>query len=314
MVETGSSDKLMFTRQDLRNSTNFLEGDYNGINPRKFYRSLKRSLEEIQSNGNFKYNTKGEDDVDLKITKEGVGDKTGQVVGRILATSTPEPVGVINVQYRVNSPWIILAGSVLFIIGILLLELLFLFVSLIIIFYGYSKFSEMSTFQFPVQSLDNIRILMSGEVSERTVKQNDECITDIFANMSVIYSVNSVLTLPSDKIMTLSNHKADMVIKTLKQWYHENNGMDLDHNEGFIHDIMNAYSKPDPEYFRSLLNRIQYYVSSDIDLIIKYNEFLKSKIVDNTHLNRGNDALMSELRKLSENVDIFVKREGLNKV
>jgi len=89
-----------YSRQDLRKATRFTDGDYRGINPREFYRRLKRRLEEIQTKNDFKYETIGTQDSDLDIISEEVGQKTGRLDGRLMAESDWGMLGTGKIEYK----------------------------------------------------------------------------------------------------------------------------------------------------------------------------------------------------------------------
>jgi len=104
-----------YTRQDLRKATRFVEGDYRGINPREFYRRLKRRLEEFQVANDFKYQTFGDQREDLNILSENVGEKTGRVEGRQVAESDWELIGNGSLEYKPYGPH----GALALIVGLL---------------------------------------------------------------------------------------------------------------------------------------------------------------------------------------------------
>ncbi|MFB6135070.1 MAG: hypothetical protein ABEJ55_08790, partial [Halanaeroarchaeum sp.] len=101
---SGDSTVPTYSRQDLRKATRFVEGDYKGINPREFYRRLKRRLEEIQTANDFKYETRGDQRSDLRIISEEVGEKTGRVEGRLIAESDWELLGEGSIEYKPYGP------------------------------------------------------------------------------------------------------------------------------------------------------------------------------------------------------------------
>lgn len=311
IFEQKKTESLNFTRQDLRASMNFFEGDYKAINPRRFYRSLKRSLEEIKGSNGFKYTTDGDQETDLKILKESVGEKTGQVQGRIQATATPEPLGSIRIDYSPNSPIILVVGSSLAILSLFFLDIGILLTGLIIAGFGYFKYIEKSQFLFPVQSKDGIRILMTGEVSERTINQNGESVTDIFADMSVIYSINSAFSIPINDFKSLDKQKRATIVRMLVKWYNQNSVEIISIHDGFFDDLRLVFDADDGYQDMKTVEEVQQRIQNNNRLTSGFNQFISSKLVEGYKEVNDNETLMNELKDLSDNMRVFVSREGI---
>lgn len=311
-----SNEGLSYTRQDLRKATKFVEGDYTGINPRQFYRTLKRSLEEIQSGSDFKYQTLGNQDRDFDISSEEVGSKTGTVEGRLMAESDWEFIGNGTLEYKPYGPhgalgiitsilFILVAGiqsAALGVIGILGL-----------LGSGYLYF-QTETGEFPVIRRDAIRALMSGEVSERTLTGDDESHTDIFANMSVIYAGDTfanVYTGELDELdwthrRALMNHVKKSCNQIVRQEQHRNV------DDGFMGHLK-AWTDRSVRSHRSTISTLQSQLNSNFDVRTSYTDLLLEQLpapVRNdieTHQNE----LLDDLEELAEDMEVYVDREGL---
>lgn len=314
------SQVLDYSRQSLRKATKFVEGDYSGINPRQFYRSLKRSLEEIQAGGDFKYVTSGSQDSDLRIESEQVGEKTGRVTGRLRADSDPREVGHGQLEYRKYGPHGaagLVVGGLLFLLG-LASEISIAIIGLLLLLAGGYLYFQKEIGEFPVQREDVIRALMTGEVSERTIDEEGESRTDIFANMSVIYAGDAFLTVSLSGLEEMNWTLRRSVTNQVNKWYNqvvENEEDMIAVQEGFMADL-SAWSNKSLESDRSTVSQRQNTINSNFNMRIQYTNILMDQLPNHLQdeLAEHQEALLNELESLSDDMDIYVEREGLERV
>jgi hypothetical protein len=211
-----------YTRQELRKASKFVEGDYSDINPREFYRNLKRSIEEIQDESGFKYQTQGDPNADFEIESESVGQKTGTVEGRLVAQSDWLEIGTGVLEYRPYGPH----GAVGIVVGLLLAvfgmgsgEVALLGIALAVAG-GYYYF-QTETDEFPICRQDSIRVFITGEVSERTVDSSSETRTEMVANMSVVFSGDTYMAVETSRLDELDWTLRRKLVNQVKQWYNE---------------------------------------------------------------------------------------------
>lgn len=316
----GNDSGLSYSRQSLRKATKFVEGDYNGINPRQFYRSLKRSLEEIQEGGGFKYSTYGTQERDLSIESEQVGQKTGRVRGRLMATSEPRDVGQGQIEYRPYGPH----GAASLVIGVLVFLLGFsssttlAFAGLLSMVGGGYLYFNTDTGEFTVQREDVIRTLMTGEVSERTIDSGEETVTDIFANMSVIYAGDAFLNVATSDLAEMDWTLRRAVVRQVNEWYNmvvedESNRVQIE--QGLVSEL-SSWSNRSLESDRSTIAQRQDVINRNFEMRIQFSELLMDRLPDHVRddLSNHQEGLLDELESLSEDMEIYVDREGLQKV
>lgn len=309
---------LNYGRQDLRKATKFTEGDYTGINPRQFYRTLKRSLEEIQEAGDFKYRTIGSQDTNLEIESEDVGQNTGTVTGRLAAVSDWSEIDSGSLEYKPYGPHGaagIVIGLLLILIGIgdLTIGLLGL---LITIGSGYLYF-QTEEGDFPVHRQDAIRALMSGEVSERTIESGTETRTDIFANMSVIYAGDTFVNVYSEDFDDLDWTLRRAITNQVKSWYNQlaDDMMERENvSEGFVAQLK-SWSNRSLQSDRNKVQGLQDQLNDDFGKRLEYTRILLDQLPSETRdeLEDHQESLLDELEDLAEDMDVYVKREGLQK-
>ena len=73
-----------YQTQDLRDATHTVEFDYKGIDPRTYFRRLRRHIQRVQTQDGYKYRTYESAD-DPLISAEPVGSLSGRVSGRLIA-------------------------------------------------------------------------------------------------------------------------------------------------------------------------------------------------------------------------------------
>ena len=314
---------LTYTRQDLRNATRFLEADYAGINPRQFYRRLKRQLEEIKEDGDFKYETKGDQSRHFSIDSEEVGEKTGTVEGRLAAVSDSRHIGHAEIEYRPRGSHGALAGLVgalLLILdlgaGTIILGLL----GIVGILGGGYLYLNTETMEIPLQRKDVLRTLLSGEVSERTIEDNGESRTDIFANMAVIYAGDTFVTVNlSDEFTELSWVEQRETARQVRRWYNSVIESDpefepsdrLDVSSGFVYQLTGWGDRSEQSH-REEIYGLQGTVISQFSRRLEYTDVLLNELSSQTRneLEKHQNGLLDELEGLAEDMDVYVDREG----
>lgn len=313
---SGGDKILGYDRQDLRKATKFTEGDYTAINPRQFYRTLKRTLEEIQEGGDFKYQTAGSQETDLEIESEEVGAKTGTVNGRLMATSDWREVESGELEYKPYGPHGavgIVTGFLFLLLGLSSTILGVLGVAMIL-GSGYLYFQSESG-EFPIHRQDAIRILMTGEVSERTIETDSETRTDIFANMSVIYAGDTFVNVQPEVLDELNWTLRREITTQIKKWYNEtidNPEEEEDVSTGFVANLTswaNRSARSDITTVRNLQNAL----NEDFENRLEYTDTLLNQLPEDTRdeLAEHQDSLLLELEDLAEDMDVYVEREGL---
>lgn len=312
---------LDYSRQSLRKATKFVEGDYNGINPRQFFRSLKRSLEEIQEGGDFKYTTHGTQESDLSIESEQVGEKTGRVRGRLMAASEPREVGEGQIEYKPYGPHGaagLVIGIFIFLIGLASDPVTLGGFGLLILIGGGYIYFQTDTGKFPVQREDIIRVLITGEVSERTIEEDMETRTDIFANMSVIYAGDAFLNVSLSGLEDMPWTLRRNVTIQVNKWYNqvvENEENMIEVQEGFVAEL-SAWANRNLESDRGTIMQRQQAINNDFDMRMQYTDILMEQLPNQIRdeLTEHQESLLDELESLSEDMDIYVEREGLERV
>lgn len=320
VVMSRKGGELGFSRQKLRKATKFVEGDYRGINPRSFYRKLKRSLEEIQDSNGFKYDTEGDQKKDLKIVSEDVGQKTGTVEGRLKATSDWIQVGDGVLEYRPYGPH----GAAGLVVGIscLLIGLsgggaAWTVLAILTGGAGIFGYLQEEKGEFPIIRQDMIRVLVTGEVSERTREGEEETRTDIFANMSVVFAGDVLVAVDQGELDELDWPFRRELIKQVKKWHNqvvETEQEELTIEEGFVWQLKGITDRSADEHLRQLHAAQNKFVSDDrftyrFDFANLLEEQLPPEMQEKLKTYEGD--LMDELEHLAENVDVYVEREGL---
>lgn len=308
---------LDYTRQDLRKATKFVEGDYSGINPRQFYRTLKRSIEELQEGNDFKYQTYGGQDSNLEIVSEDVGQKTGTVKGRLFAESDWFDIGTGSIEYRPYGPHGALAivlGLIFLFLGLSSLEIALLGIALLGAgTYGYLQKEEG---EFPIIRQDVIRALITGEVSERTVDNDAERRTDIFANMSVVYAGDAFVAVETNNLDELNWNLRRELTNQVRRWHNqvvETQDEEVSVDDGFLWHLK-SWANRSAEEDRRAIEVIQgSLLDGAFEHRLDYTNMLENQLSDEMQeqLAEHEEELMIELEELADDLDIYVEREGL---
>ncbi|WP_372478926.1 hypothetical protein ACAH01_08775 [Halomicrobium sp. HM KBTZ05] len=320
MTEQEEGDIGDFTRQDLRKATKFVEGDYSGINPRSFYRKLKRAVEEIQDPRGFKYQTQGTQGSDLSIESEDVGAKTGTVKGRLRADSEWLEVGDGELEYRPYGPHGatgLVVGIVMLLLGISGAGVIWTVLGLAGIGGGIYGYTRKSTDTFPIIQQDVIRVLLTGEVSERTREGEKETRTDIFANMSVVFSGDVFVAVDTGGLEELDWTFRREVVNQVKRWHNqvvESDREELPVEDGFIWQLKGWTDRSVQEH-RDVIEGAQSVLIRDapFEYRVAYTDLLEEQLTPEMqeNLRTHETELMTELEELAEDVDVYVEREGL---
>lgn len=315
--ESGIPD---FNRQDLRKATKFVEGDYGGINPRTFYRKLKRGIEEIQDERGFKYQVTGDQDRDLEIASEEVGQKTGVVKGRMRATSDWLEVGNGALSYRPYGPHGALAiviGLVLVVAGLAGEQMAMAAVGVIAAVAGGYAYTQEDRDTFPIIRQDMIRTLMTGEVSERTTEEGNETRTDIFANMSVVFAGDAFVAVDTGRLEGLDPNFRRELVKQVKKWNNEvvqTESEELPIGGGFMWQLKGWLDR-DVQTHRGVIEGVQNALVRDapFQYRMQYTELLEEQLTPEMQdtLETHKENLMAELEEIAEDIDVYVEREGL---
>lgn len=307
-----SENTLDYTRQSLRKATKFTEGDYKGINPREFFRSLNRTLGEIQENEDFKYSTVGGPNESLSIESEDVGSKTGTVEGRLVANSDYNDIGAGSVKYRPYGPH----GAWLIFIGILTS---IFFVGLAIIPIGIYLYMKEERGEFPLLRQDVIRILMTGEVSERTIEQDGEERTDIFANISVIYAGDTFIKINSEDLEEYDLAHRKKIVNEVRKIHNRiiddeeferevDSGM-FGEFVGHVKSVSNMEVEEDVREIGDIQSKMNQKFEYRNEFSEKLLKFLPESHEDELKMHQ--ETVMKELEELAEDMDVYVEREGL---
>lgn len=309
-----------FSRQDLRKATKFVEGDYSEINPRTFYRNLKRSIEEIQDQRGFKYQAEGTQERDLNIKSEDVGEKTGTVKGRLLAESDWLEVGDGKLEYRPYGPHGALGitlGTVFLLLGISGAGVVMTLLGIFALGGGIYGYTRKTTDVFPIIRQDTIRVLITGEVSERKQEGETETRTDMFANMSVVFSGDAFVAVDSGGLEELDWTFRREVVNQVRQWHNQVVDSDREQlpvEDGFIWQLK-GWADRDVQAHRGQIESPQSILirNAPFEYRLAYNELLEEQLTPEMQesLRTHEQELMEELEELAEDLEIYVEREGL---
>lgn len=312
-----------YTRQNLRKATKFVEGDYSGINPRSFYRKLKRSIEEIQDGNGFKYTTEGTQERDLSISSEDVGQKTGTVKGRLTAVSDWVQVGDGVLEYRPYGPH----GAVGLVVGVIFLLLGLtsgsIFITLLgVVISGAGGYGYMQTEQseFPITQQDIIRVLITGEVSERTTEGESQTRTDIHANMSVVFAGDVFVAVETTGLEQADWTLRRELVKQVRRWHNQvvsDEREEIPVEDGFMWQLK-GWTDRDVQTHRGQIEGPQQNLMSDstpFSYRTAYTELLEEQLTQEMRdsIQTHEQELMAELEDLAEDVDVYVEREGLQR-
>lgn len=309
-----------FTRQELREVDTFVEGDYSGINPRGFYRKLKRRLEEIQGESGFKYQTRGHQDTDLVIDKENVGNKTGTITGRLEAFSDWEPLGFGTLTYRPYAGY----GVVSVLLGMLLFiqissDLGVGFIGLALIGAGIYGYRQTETGEFPITEQNVVRVLLTGEVSERKVTEDGVQKTNMHSEMSVVFAGETFIRVDTAQIDGLHWALRRKLVEEVKQWNNDiarNPDDRVPTASGIIWQLKGVVDRSLNDH-RNEIDRIQNkWWDAGFEKRVAFNERVREELTEEYRekLQDHEQNIILELEDLAEDLDIFIEREGFDRV
>lgn len=305
-----------YNRQDLRKATKFVEGDYSGINPRQFYRKLKRNLEEIQDDTGFKYQTYGDQERDLEISSEEVGQKTGVIKGRLAAESDWKNIGSGALEYKPYGKF----GALGIVLGLLLLipgvsEPALGVAGILVLIGGAYGYTQTETGYFQIVRQDVLRTLMTGEVSERTMDGEVETRTDIFANMSVVYAGDAFVAVETGHLEQLDSEMRRELVNQVKRWHNSvvaDERQMVDVKDGFVWHLT-AWTNHSLDQDSQTINQLQSkLLDGPFEWRKTYSELMESQLPQEVQqeLQADEENLRQELEELADDLDIYVEREG----
>lgn len=319
MVKASMDRRLDFRRQELRQASRFLEGDYEGINPREFYRHLRRQLEELQRGDDFKYATMADREHDLAIRQEAVGDKTGVVTGRMEAISDWAPIGPASLSYR---PWAaigvlsLLIGGLLTVFGFV--SWAFYIVGPVAMLGGIIMFLHEGVSDVPIEQRDTIKTLIEGEVSEKTIQAKEGKRTEMSANMSVIYAGDVFLRVSSHRLSDLPWGLRTELVHTVSDWYNQAIDGQASGTSNPAEEVstdvlrsLTAWSHLSAHHTAKKLNQLQRRIHRSFKNRQAYADFLNQLLQDRGFRERELSEVMDELEALKGGMDVYVDREGL---
>ena len=316
-----SGDKVPeFTRQELREADTFVEGDYSGVNPRGFYRKLKRRLEEVQSDFGFKYSTQGHQDTDLTINKESVGQKTGTITGRLKAYSDWEPLGFSTLTYRPYAGY----GIISILIGVIFLfqisnSLPIGFTGLVLVGAGIYGYMQTERGEFPITERSEIRVLLTGEVSERKVTDDGVEKTNMHSEMSVVFAGETFVRVDTAQLRDLHWALRRELVEEVKRWNNDiaqtaNDRVDV--SSGILWHLRGVVDRSLSDH-RNEIDRIQgKWWNAGFEKRIAFNEKVKDQLTSESRekVETHEENVILELEDLAEDLDIFIEREGYDEV
>ena len=186
---------IAFTRPDLARAQQeggvFNEVDVSWVNPREFHRKVISALENVG------YSVPRDSNETLQLQKEIIGSKTGSVVSRIQGNRSTAHNGVVTYKSHARIGTVCIIFGLLFGIFSLASELILILAVPLIIVGIYWLFKQ-ATSQFVILFVDVIRVLSTGEATERTVTTGGAEVTDLFAQLTVSFSGNLEVHVPID--------------------------------------------------------------------------------------------------------------------
>lgn len=184
-----------YDRQDLRHGNAFAEFDYQNIDPRTYFRSLKRDIQEVTVGNSYKYAVQEPDGENPAVTPENVGSRAGRIQGRLVARTNWEKFAGGQTQEESSPIGAIIAGVIgaLLVIGGLALRgtaqgaVIGLGIIVLLVAGLLYYLNEPNVKQNEYYFRKRVRILARGEVAEHAASESDPA--DVVASdLSVICS------------------------------------------------------------------------------------------------------------------------------
>jgi len=309
-----------FSRQELREADTFVEGDYSGVNPRGFYRKLKRRLEEVQSDFGFKYHTQGHQDTDLAINEENIGTKTGTITGRLKAYSDWEPLGFSTLTYRPYAGY----GMISILLGVIFLiqisnSIAIGVLGLALVGAGIYGYMQTERGEYPITERSEIRVLLTGEVSERKVSEDGVEKTNMHGEMSVVFAGETFVRVDTAQLRDLHWALRRELVEEVKRWNNDiakspDNRVDV--SSGPIWHLKGVVDRSFQDH-RDRIDKIQgNWWNAGFEERISFNEKVKEQLNEqiSEELESHEENVIVELEDLAEDLDIFIEREGYDEV
>lgn len=259
---------------------------------------MKRNLEEIQRDGEFKYQTKGKQEDNLDIMSEEIGSKTGRVKGRLGALHGPVQVDQGELKYKPYQGigvFLLLGGLISLVAASL--NLAAGLIGILMLIFGIYLMSLDRFSSYPIYKKSIIRVLLDGEVSERTIENDGESYTDMFADMSVIFAGNTYLYIPSLSRKKYSPEVKKRILERLETLQLE------------VHGMKFAETPYNPKQVFNLEKKIY----SDHEVSEYFKEILKKELSSSAkkRLERDQKSIINDLKDLEEDMNLYVEREGI---
>ena len=180
--------------------------------------------------------------------------------------------------------------------------------------YGYTQKERQP---FPIIRQDMIRVLMTGEVSERTTREDGQERTDIFANMSVVFAGDAFVAVDTGGLEGLNWNFRRTLVNQVKTWHNDVVQTDrekLPIESGFMWQLKGWFDR-DVQTHRGIIEGAQQTLvrNAPFEYRMRYTELLEQQLTPEMQdtLEEHKDDLMTELEELAEDIEIYVEREGL---
>jgi len=155
---------------------------------------------------------------------------------------------------------------------------------------------------------------MTGEVSERTIDDDDETRTDIFANMSVIYAGDTLVNVYTGDMDDMSWTLRFALVNQTKRWYNSIVAKEYrkDVSDGFFGHL-GAWTSRGVKGHRGTIENLQADFENSFELREAYTDTLLEELSADVQeqIDEQHDELREELEELAEEMDVYVDREGL---
>lgn len=295
------SIELNYERENLRESSIYTEYEYHGINPRKFFRHLKKTLENVSSDSGYKYKTVGGDS-SFSLKNESLGESTGTVKGRLAAYSDTYQLGQGEITFKPYGPfgvWAMVVGIVLaFPTG---------FLSLILTGVGWYYHRKEKQGGVPYCGQDTIRILISGEATERTIEDGQEQVTDVFADMDAIFASNISTRINKDEFDSFDRTRQIAIANQLSDWYNEISSNSTNKNK-YTHFTF-SFGEEIWEHINEIQVELNQNPETRDELLRRVLNDVPSNFQDTVEEHQN--LFTSELEELANNMNIYVENEGI---
>lgn len=306
-------EKLGFNRETLRNSPQFIEQDYRGVNPREILRKVRREIQDITRKGRFKFAIKKDP---IHVSREDIGERSGFVRGGLFAEhKRPEHEGggLSYKPYFLHGIGVLVFGIFLMIIGLVAKSLLsILGMGLIGLGFYLSRHEEYET--FPIIILTKLRNLLLGEVKEKTIEKEDTTTREIEGNVTGSFSADSHINLyDSQKYRSLLEDRVRNAGRFVNEMEKVRNEIFKEiylENREMIEEPL-LPEEVQKKNFAELKNELEKIFPSE-----QIAAWVSDKLVDKgivieevrSSLEEDLQAAMSEIKKLSSSIEDYAER------